>query len=51
MGRVEPPTFRFSGAYAHDSHTDQEKIMLIGQLHLLGRWHAGAVTLRLYGRG
>jgi integrase len=31
----------------HDSRTDQEKIVLIGQLHLLGRWHAGAVTLRL----
>jgi mannosyltransferase len=34
-----------------DSRTDQEKIALIGQLHLLGRWHAGAVILRLYGRG
>jgi mannosyltransferase len=34
----------------HDSPTDQEKLALIGQLRLLGRWHAGAVTLSLYAR-
>lgn len=33
-----------------DSRTDQAKIALIKQLHLLGRWHAGAVTVRLYAR-
>ena len=34
----------------HDSRTDREKIALIGQLHLAGRWRAGAVILRLYVR-
>lgn len=33
-----------------DSRTDQAKITLIKQLHLIGRWHAGAVTVRLYAR-
>jgi len=33
-----------------DSRTDHEKITLISQLHLLGLWHAGDLTLRLYGR-
>ena len=33
-----------------DSRTDQAKIALIKQLHLIGRWHAGAVTVRLYAR-
>jgi hypothetical protein len=26
------------------------QLVLIKQLHLLGRWHAGAVTVRLYAR-
>ena len=33
-----------------DTRTDEAKIALIKQLHLLGRWHAGAVTVRLYAR-
>ena len=33
-----------------DSRTDQAKIALIRQLHLVGRWHAGAVVLSLYAR-
>ena len=33
-----------------DSRTDQAKITLTRQLHLIGRWHAGAVVLRLYAR-
>jgi hypothetical protein len=33
-----------------DTHTDQAKIAMVRQLHLLGRWHAGAVTVRLYAR-
>ena len=33
-----------------DSRTDQAKIALIRQPHLAGRWHAGAVVLRLYAR-
>ncbi len=34
-----------------DSRTDQVKITLTRQLRLAGRWHAGAVVLRLYVRG
>jgi len=33
-----------------DSRTDRAKVALIGQLRLAGRWHAGAVVLRLYTR-
>jgi hypothetical protein len=33
-----------------DTRTDEAKIALIKQLHLLGRWHAGAITVRLYAR-
>lgn len=33
-----------------DSRTDQAKVTLTRQLHLIGRWHAGAVVLRLYAR-
>jgi hypothetical protein len=32
------------------SRTDQAKIAMIRQLHLVGRWRAGAVVLRLYAR-
>ena len=33
-----------------DSRTDHAKTALIRQLHLAGRWRAGAVVLRLYAR-
>lgn len=33
-----------------DSATDKAKIALIRQLHLIGRWRAGEVVLRLYAR-
>jgi mannosyltransferase len=33
-----------------DSRTDRAKIAMIRQLHLVGRWRAGAVVLRLYAR-
>jgi mannosyltransferase len=33
-----------------DSRTDHAKIAMIRQLHLAGRWRAGAVVLRLYAR-
>jgi mannosyltransferase len=33
-----------------DSRTDHAKIAMIRQLHLVGRWRAGAVVLRLYAR-
>lgn len=50
VGRVWLVTIRVP-QHPPDSRTDQAKITLITQLHLVGRWYAGAVVLRLYTRG
>jgi len=49
--RVWVVTIRYLKRPPPDSRTDQAKTGMIGQLHLAGRWDAGAVVLRLYTRG
>jgi len=48
--RVWLVTIRYLPRRPPHSRTDHEKIALISQLHLLGLWHEGDLTLRLYGR-
>jgi mannosyltransferase len=44
-------TIRYLKRPPPDPRTDQAEAGLIGRLRLAGRWHAGAVVLRLYTRG